>query len=153
MNVSRSAVYDKLNSVEPVVSAAVLRETVAVMASLIELVGGKSPELLPGYRVRVLDGNCWEGTDHRLEVLRAIGAVALPGKSLVVLDPELRLAINVFPCEDGHAQERSLFEEVLKTVSRGELGIGERCMCTWGFLFGLHTKQADFVIREHKTMP
>jgi hypothetical protein len=153
LKVSRTAVYDKLNGVEPVVSAAILRETAAVMASLIELVGGKSPELLPGYRVRVLDGNCLEGTDHRLEVLRTIGAVALPGKSLVVLDPELRLAINVFPCLDGHAQERSLFLEVLKTVNRGELWIGDRCMCTLGFLFGVHQLQADFVIREHKTMP
>ncbi len=51
----------------------------------------------------------WKGLTNASEVLRAIGAVALPGKSLVVLDPELRLAINVFPCEDGHAQERSLF--------------------------------------------
>jgi hypothetical protein len=38
-------------------------------------------------------------------VLRPIGAVALPGKSLVILDPELRLAIDVFPCVDDHAQE------------------------------------------------
>ncbi len=43
--------------------------------------------------------------------------------------------------------------EVLKTVSRGELWIDDRCMCTLGFLFGVHTKQADFVIREHKTIP
>ena len=34
----------------------------------------------------------------------------------VVLDPDLRMAIDVFPCEDGHAQERSLFESVLQRV-------------------------------------
>ena len=28
------------------------------------------------------------------------------GKSLVVYDPVLRLPVGVFPCEDGHAQER-----------------------------------------------
>lgn len=153
LNVSRTAVYDKLNRVEAPVSAAVVRETALAMASLIELIGGKQPQLLPGLRTRVLDGNCLDGTDHRLEVLRTIGAVALPGKSLVVLDPELRLAINVFPCEDGHAQERSLFEQVLKTVTSGELWIGDRCMCTLGFLFGIHSQQAHFVIREHKSMP
>lgn len=136
LNVSRTAVYDKLNGVESGVSAAIVTETGIPMASLIEFVGGKSPPLLPGYKIRVLDGNCLEKTDHRLKVLRTIGAGALPGKSLVVLDPELRLAINVFPCEDGHAQERSLFDEVLKTVKAGELWIGDRNMCTLGFLFG-----------------
>ncbi len=97
LNVSRTAVYDKLNGVEPGVSAALVKETSASMASLIKLIGGKSEALLAPYRIRVIDGNCLKGTDHRLEVLRKIGAVALPGKSLVILDPELRLAINVFP--------------------------------------------------------
>lgn len=82
LNVSRTAVYDKLNGVEPSVSAAIVRETAKSMARVIELVGGKSPQLLPDYKIRVLDGNCLEKTDHRLEVLRAIGAGALPGKSL-----------------------------------------------------------------------
>jgi hypothetical protein len=40
----------------------------------------------------------------------------LPGKSLVVYDPRLRLPVDVFPCEDGHAQERSLLDQVLQTV-------------------------------------
>ncbi len=153
LNVSRTAVYDKLNGVESSVSAAIVPETGVPMASLIEFVGGKSPQLLPGDQVRVLDGNCWEKTDHRLKVLRTIGAGALPGKSLVVLDPELRLAINVFPGEDGHAQERSLFAQVLKTVKAGELWIGERHMCTLGFWFGLHRNGANFIIREHKSLP
>lgn len=108
---------------------------------------------MSGYKVRILDGNCLEKTDHRLEVLRKIAAGALPGKSLVVLDPELRLAINVFACEDGHAQERSLFNEVLKTVKQGELWIADRNMCTASFLLGLHRSGANFVIREHKSMP
>ena len=123
------------------------------MASLIEFVDGKSPQILSGYKIRILDGNCLEKTDHRLKILRTIATGALPGKSLVVLDPELRLAINVFACEDGHAQERSLFSKVLKTVKEGELWIADRNMCTVGFLFGLHQSGANFVIREHKSMP
>lgn len=115
------AVYDKLNGVEHQVSAAIVRETAIPLASLIEFVGGKTPQLLSGYKIRILDGKCLENTDHRLEILRTLAAGALPGKSLVVLDPELRLAINVFACEDSHAQERSLFEVVLKTVKTGEL--------------------------------
>lgn len=97
------------HGVETDVSAAIVRETALPLVSLIKFIGGKLPQLLPGYKIRVLDGNCLEKTDHRLEVLRTIGAGALPGKSLVVLDPELRLAMNVFATEDGHAQERSKF--------------------------------------------
>ena len=55
----------------------------------------------------------------------------------VVLDPELRMAIDVFPCEDGHPQEPSLCESVLQTVKADELWIAERKMCTQRFLFGI----------------
>jgi hypothetical protein len=55
----------------------------------------------------------------------------------VVLDPELRMAIDVFPCEDGHAQEPSLCESVLQTVKADQLWIADHNMCTQGFLFGI----------------
>ena len=45
-----------------------------------------------------------------------MGAAALPGHTLVVLDPQLMLVIDAFPCEDGHAQERSLLGQVEATV-------------------------------------
>lgn len=41
-------------------------------------------------------------------------------QSLVVLDPSLMLAVDVFPCVDGHAQERSLFDQVLPTVEEDD---------------------------------
>gem|GEM_PF-1483977 len=65
LNVSRTAVYDKLNGVETSVSAAIVRETGSSMASLIELIEGKSPKILAPYRVRVIDGNCLEGRRNR----------------------------------------------------------------------------------------
>ena len=37
----------------------------------------------------------------------------MPGKSLVVYEPTHGLVRDVFLCEDGHAQERSLFGAVL----------------------------------------
>ena len=46
-------------------------------------------------------------------MLRQVSTAPLPGKSLVVLDPESRLAVDIFPCEDGHAQERRLFGQGL----------------------------------------
>jgi hypothetical protein len=93
------------------------------------------------------------GTEHRLDVLKKQGAKVLPGKSLVVLDPDLDLAINVFLCLDGHLNERRLFSQVLETVEPDELWIADRNMCTRDFLLGLNPKGAFFVIREHQTMP
>lgn len=153
LNVSRTAVYDKLNGIEPRVSVAVLKQSAGELVSLSEQMNGQLPALVPGYRSRILDGTCLAATDHRLQVLRPFAAKALPGKCLVVLDPSLKLAVDVFACEDGHAQERALFSQVLETVQPGDLWMADRNMCTLGFFFGIHTRQADFLIREHKTLP
>ncbi len=117
---------------------------------IIHALGGALPALLPGYTVKILDGNALAGTDHRLQESRHTSAALLPGKSLVVLDPALMLAVDVFPCEDGHAQERSLLPAVLQTVQAGEAWIEDRNFCTSGFLFGIDNKQAYFLVREHK---
>jgi hypothetical protein len=45
MTMNRSAVYQKLNGVEPPVSAALLRETAAELGQLIQQMGGSSPPL------------------------------------------------------------------------------------------------------------
>jgi hypothetical protein len=54
---------------------------------LIESLKGTLPDLLPGYRVKWLDGNGIEKSEHRIKELRSIAAGPLPGKSLVILDP------------------------------------------------------------------
>lgn len=84
LNVTRGALYQKLNGVEPEVSAALLRETARELGQLIEQVGGQKPPLLAGYQVRILDGNALAASEHRLAVLRDVAAAPLPGKSLVV---------------------------------------------------------------------
>ena len=97
-------------------------------------------------------GNCLPASEHRIQELRTTSAGPLPGKSLVVLDPALGLAIDVFPCEDGHAQERSLLGEVLETVTPGDLWIGDRNFCTHGFLTGIIHCESHFILREHKKL-
>ncbi|MGI8504302.1 MAG: transposase, partial [Hassallia sp.] len=77
----------------------------------------------------------------------------LPGQSLVVLDPSLMLAVDVFPCEDGHAQERSLFDQVLPTVEADDVWIADRNFCTLKFLFGIAAQKGYFLIRQHQNMP
>jgi hypothetical protein len=153
LGVSKAAVYGKLNRLEPRVSQALVRTTAEELGTLVGQMGGQQVPLLPPYRLKIVDGNGLGATDHRLEVLRNNGAGSLPGKSLVVLDPALGLAIDIFPCEDGHAQERSLLPEVLETVEAGDLWMGDRNFCTTGFLFGLESRQAAFIIRQHQNLP
>lgn len=153
LNVSRGALYQKLNGVETEVSAALIRETANELTVLIKQMDGQQMPLLEGYQVRILDGNALAATDHRLKVLRSVAAAPLPGKSLVVLDPQLRLAVDLFPCEDGHAQERRLFGQVLARVQSGQLWIADRNMCTLDFLSGIAQRQSAFVIREHQNLP
>jgi hypothetical protein len=87
LGVSKSALYGKLNRLEPSVSQGLVRYTAAELGTLVGQVGEQQPPLLPPYRVKILDGNGLGATEHRLEVLRDNGSGALPGKSLVVLDP------------------------------------------------------------------
>ena len=104
--VSITSVYNKLNKLEPCVTSALVRHTACRLEPVIVALGGQLPALLPGYRVRILDGNHLAATERRLHVLFQSKAGPLPGHALVVLDPALMLATNMIPCEDGHAQER-----------------------------------------------
>lgn len=121
--VSASAFYSKLNGIEPQVTAALLRETATELANLINELTGLSTTWNGRYRLRVLDGNCLSATDHRLGVLRPLSEAAMPGKSLVVLDPMLHLAVNIFPCEDGHASEQALLTQSQKPSNQTKFGL------------------------------
>lgn len=148
---SITAVYDKLKRLETNVSEALARESAARMAAVIDAMpGGCREALVRGYRTRILDGNCLGATEHRLFELRDIAAGPLPGKSLVVLDPQRMLLLDLFACEDGHAQERSLLDRVLATIEARQLWIADRNFCTAAFLRGIDRRNGCFVIRHHK---
>ena len=153
VGVSIAAVYDKLDGVEPGVSAELVRDSAQELGRAIDHLGAGAalPSPLPGFRVKILDGNHLAGSEHRLQELRSMRAAALPGHSLVVLDPQRGLACDVFPCEDGHAQERSLLGEVLPTVQPGDLWIADRNFCTTHFLFGIAGRGGKFLIRQHRS--
>ena len=138
IRVSVTSLYNKLNAMKTETSAALVRYVAQESAAIIGEMKAQLPALLPGYRTKLLDGNCIEASHHRLKVLRDTKAGALPGKSLVVFDPQWELAIDVFACEDGHAQERSLLDKVLLTVMHKDLWIADRNFCTQDFLFGIH---------------
>jgi len=150
---SLTAVYDKLNGIDTATSRALVRQTAQQMDTTVRALKGTRTPWLPGYRIKILDGNCIEATEHRIKPLRDVAGGALPGKSLVIYEPELEIATDVFPCEDGHAQERSLLDQVVPTVVARDLLIMDRNFCVRHFLHAIHTRQAYFICRQHKGLP
>jgi IS4 transposase len=146
---SLKAVYDKLDRIETPLSEALVGTTARRLGPVIDAMDGARAPLLPGYRVKILDGNHLASTEHRIAELRATRAGALPGQALVVLDPRLMLAIDVITCEDGHAQERSLLGRVLPPVEPEDVWVDDRNFCTTDFLFGIAQRRAFFVTRQH----
>ena len=153
ITVSVQALYEKLDHVELCTSRALVRHTGEQASRLIDATEGRCNPLIKGYRVRILDGNHLGKTEHRLGVLRSTAAGALPGQSLVLLDPQRMVIEDVIPCEDAHAQERSLLGEVVPTIEPGDLIIDDRNFCTLAFLFAVMTAHAYFITRQHGRMP
>jgi IS4 transposase len=147
--VTRQAVYDKLKHLEPQVSAGLVHYSAQELLPCIKAMRSQAPPLLPRYRVRALDGNHLTGTEHRILELRRFRAAALPGQALAFYDPRFGLITDVIPCEDAHAQERSLLSQALACISARDCILADRNFCTTGFLFGIRRREAFFVIRQH----
>src|SRR5919197_1460063 len=147
------SVYNKLNGLETRTSAELVRYSAREFAPLIAHMGGERAPWIEGYRVKIVDGNCLAASEHRLKALREAPGRALPGKSLVVYEPARGLVTDVFPCEDGHAQERSLLGSVLATVAADDLWIADRNFCTRAFLAEMDARGGFFVIRQHQGLP
>jgi hypothetical protein len=151
--VSEQAFYAKLNGLEPHVCEALVRESAQRLGKVMDALGSAPPPPIAGYRTLILDGNAIGATDHRLEPLRDVGSAALPGKSLNILDGQRGIVLEMIPCEDGHAQERSMSDEILKRVCMNDLIIADRNFCTTKILCGIVERGGAFLIREHKKLP
>lgn len=151
--VSLAALYDKINKTEPSLARALVAGSAQRLEPVAKEVRGKLAPLCPGYRIRVLDGNHLPASEKRLAPLRSFRGAALPGHSLVVYDPDAGIVIDLVPCEDAHAQERTLMPTLLAAAQPGELWIADRNFCTTGILSGWHQRGAAFVVREHGSSP
>ena len=147
--VTRQAVYEKLKHLELATAAGLVEYAGRELGACLRQLPCSPSPLLPGYRVRVLDGNHLAGTEHRVRALRRYRAAALPGHALVFYDPQWAVATDVIPCEDAYAQERTLLPEVIPLVTAGDCIVADRNFCTLGFLFGVARRKAFFVIRHH----
>jgi hypothetical protein len=148
-DVSVHALYDKMQGVESQVSRALVQESYRRLAPLVRELRAELQPLLPGYRVKIIDGNHLAGTEHRIAETRTLNSSPLPGQALVLLDPQLRLMMDAVPCEDAYAQERSLLNDILPSFQAKDLAIADRNFCCTRFVFGLRDRNAAFLIRQH----
>jgi hypothetical protein len=152
LGVGIDSVYDKLQRIEPQVSAALVAHVGRKLSTVIDCMeGAMLPPILPGYPSRILDGKHLNGTQRRPKSTRRLNSVPLPGQLLVVLDAERMLATQVVPCEDAHAQERALVQEILPAVRPGEIWIADRNFCTTRFVFGVAERGGFFLVRRHRS--
>jgi hypothetical protein len=147
--VGDQSVYNKLQHVELAVSAALVRDSAQQVAPVLAALRGQLPPLLPGYSVKILDGNHLAATEHRLKELRLTWAAPLPGTVLAVLDQEQMTVTDVLLTEDGHAQERSLLAEIYPLVHKGDVWVADRNFCTLGLIWEIFARGGFFVIRQH----
>jgi hypothetical protein len=147
---SAAALYGKLGRLPPAVSEAVVRYSAQRCSQLLDLTPRMRAEPLPGYRMRILDGNVLAGTDHRLTPLRRWLNACLPGKSLVVYESGVGLVTDVVLCEDAYTQERALLTQILPRIVARDLLIADRNFCTRRYVFGVHHQDAFVIVRQHK---
>jgi IS4 transposase len=124
--VSVQALYDKIRRTSPhLIRALVQQSAVRLGDVLTPMMKDKAPTV-SGYRLRIVDGNHLPASEKRLKPLRGFRGAALPGQSLVVYDPDLDMVVDLVPCEDGHAQERTLMERAQSQAQPGELWMADR---------------------------
>ena len=151
MATTYQAVYGKLGRLQPAVSEAVVRYSAERCGQLLTINATPRNEPLPGYRMRVLDGNVLTGTEHRLKGLRRWLNACLPGKSLVIYEPGLGLVTDLVLEEDAYTQERALLTQVLPRLQAKDLVVADRNFCTTRFVFGVQAQQAFMLVRQQRS--
>lgn len=145
--VSLTALYEKINRTEPAILRALVQGNAQRLSPLMRELA--ATPALPGWRLRVLDGNHLPASEKRLAPLRAQHGAALPGHTLVVYEPDLGLVTDIVAIEDAHAQERASMAPLLDSAQAGELWLADRNFCTATILQGWHRAGACFIVREH----
>jgi IS4 transposase len=149
LSVSLAALYEKTARVEPSVTRELVRRTGQRMREVVAALEPDQVPLLAGYEVRIVDGSHLASTEHRIEETRTLRGGPLPGQALVILDPQRGLIVDMIPCEDGHAQERSLFVELVEPFGPGQLWIADRNFCTTLVIHEAAVQKACFLVRQH----
>ncbi|UAW63522.1 IS4 family transposase [Mycoavidus sp. HKI] len=146
LNVSLSSLYDKINRTEPKLLQVLVRESAMRLAPVLAPLN--LPVTLPGYRMRVVDGNHLPSTEKRLTALKTKTGAALPGHTLVVYDLDQSLVTDIVPCEDAYTPESTILEPLLARAQPGDVWIADRHFCLKKVLMGWQIQNACFIVRE-----
>jgi IS4 transposase len=146
-----TAVYEKLKGTESAVCRGLVRTTGRRLAEVVRQLEADRPASLPGYHVKIFDGNHLAGTQHRIPETRDVDEAVLPGQALVVYDLDLGLVIDAVPCEDAHAQERTMLREMLEDCAPDDLWVGDRNFSVAWWFLEVSRRGAYFLVRQHAT--
>ena len=149
--VSLAALYAKVQRTEPAVLRALIQGSAERLAPLADQLPAQPS--LPGWQVRVFDGNHLPASEKRLKPLRGFRGAALPGHTLVVYDPDSALVCDMVACEDAHESERTGAALLIERAQAGQAWIGDRHFCTQALMQGLDGRGAGFIVREHAHHP
>jgi IS4 transposase len=146
--VSIASFYEKLQNVEPLVCEELVNRSTGQLTEVVSFLSRRD-EPIPGYRLRIGDGNVLASSEHRLKELRSTGSAAMPGKSLVLYEYATDLISDLVACEEGDASERRLMPQLLTKVRSNDLIMADRNFCTAVVLTTLKKRKAKFLIRHH----
>jgi len=149
--VTLAALYDKVSRTEPALLRALVTGSAERLAPTIEELGYSA--VLPGWQLRVVDGNHLPSTEKRLGALRRERGAARPGFSVVVYDPDLDQIVDLQPCEDAYASERVGVLPLLARASEGQLWMADRLYCTLPVMQACEEASASFIIRQPSKHP
>lgn len=149
--VSLAALYDKVSRTEPALLRALVTGSAQRLAPTIEELGCSA--ILPGWQLRVVDGNHLPSTEKRLGALRRERGAARPGFSVVVYDPDLDQIVDLQPCEDAYASERVSVLPLLEKATAGQLWMADRLYCTLPVMEACEDTGASFIIRQQSHHP
>ena len=153
MPVSVQALYGKIKHTELNLIRALVTDSAARLGDVLRPIMQNKAPIVPGYRLRIVDGSHLRATERRLKPLRKVAGAPLPGHSLVVYDPDLGMVTDIEPCDDAYTQERAVISPLLDRAMPGELWIADSAFSTRTILGKWDRRGCAFIVREHGSTP
>lgn len=153
LGASKQAVYDKLQRVEPAVSAAMVRVPADELAKVMNQARATQPDPIPGYHTFVIDGKRLDGTEHRILETRKMKSAPLPGTVLALLDTRLHMFVDVACDLDAYACERKVVLPILDHLKKGALYLADRNFCDGPLINRFVKAESFFILRHHGRSP
>jgi hypothetical protein len=153
LGVSKQAVYDKLQGIEPAVSGALIAVPAAELAQVLVKAKTTKPDPVPGYHTFVIDGKRLNGTEHRLEETRWMKSSPLPGTVLAKFDTRLEMFVDAVCDPDAYASERKVVLPLLEHLDKQALYLADRNFCDGPLIDRFLRAEAFFLVRHHGRSP